>query len=167
MAKKSQTPTDIVIIGAGPAGLSMAVSLSRLGLHCTVIEKQPQDKVAKPAEDGREVALTHRSVGLLKNLGIWPAIAKHDLGQIKTAHVLNKKFATPLSFAAAGTGRDRLSFMVPNHIIRQAVYDAALASDNVTILFDCEVTGVETTETGGQVTLEDGSHIAGLSLIHI
>ncbi len=164
MSKKSQN-TDIVIIGAGPAGLSMAVSLSGLGLACTVIEKQPQDKVAHPAEDGREVALTHRSVGLLKNLGIWPAIAKHDLGQIKTAHVLNKKFATPLSFAAAGTGRDRLSYMVPNHIIRKAAYDAALACDNVTLLFGCEVTGVETSETGGQVTLDDGRTIAGRLIV--
>lgn len=165
MAKKTSAQSDIVIIGAGPAGLCMAVSLSRLGLACTVIEKQAQDTVANPAEDGREVALTHRSVGLLKNLDIWPAIAKHDLGQIKTAHVLNKKFATPLSFAAAGTGRDRLSYMVPNHIIRRAAYDAALASENVTLLFDREVTGVETSETGGQVTLADGSHIEGRLIV--
>lgn len=164
MAKKSQK-TDIVIIGAGPAGLSMAVSLASLGLACTVIEKQQQDKVAHPADDGREVALTHRSVALLKNLGIWPAIAMHDLGQIKTAHVLNKKFATPLSFAAAGTGKDRLSYMVPNHIIRKAAYDAAVACVNVTILFDREVTGVETSHDGGQVTLADGGIIEGRLIV--
>lgn len=164
MAKKSQK-TDIVIIGAGPAGLSMAVSLASLGLACTVIEKQQQDKVAHPADDGREVALTHRSVALLKNLGIWPAIAMHDLGQIKTAHVLNKKFATPLSFAAAGTGKDRLSYMVPNHIIRKAAYDAADACANVTILFDREVTGVETAHDGGQVTLADGGMIEGRLIV--
>lgn len=164
MAKKSQK-TDVVIIGAGPAGLSMAVSLSGLGLACTVIEKQPQDKVAHPADDGREVALTHRSVALLKSLGIWPAIAKHDLGQIKTAHVLNKKLATPLSFAAAGTGKDRLSYMVPNHIIRKAAYDAAAACANVTLLFDREVTGVETSQDGGQVTLDDGGSATGRLIV--
>lgn len=165
MAKASSAHTDIVIIGAGPAGLCMAVSLSRLGLACTVIEKQPRDKVANPADDGREVALTHRSVGLLKSLDIWPAIAKHDLGQIKTAHVLNKQFSSPLSFAAAGTGRDRLSYMVPNHIIRLAAYQAAQACDNVSLMFDCEVTGVQTSDAGGAVTLADGGVVAGRLII--
>lgn len=157
--------TDVVIIGAGPAGLSMAVSLSQLGLACCVLEKQSQDKVANPAEDGREIALTHRSVGLLKSLGIWPAIARHDLGQITTANVLNKHFAHPLSFAAAGTGKDRLSYMVPNHIIRKAAYDTASTAQHVTMRFECEVTGVTTTNAGGEVTLADGSRIAARLIV--
>lgn len=164
MAKKSQK-TDVVIIGAGPAGLSMAVALSGLGLACTVIEKQPLAKVAQPDEDGREIALTQRSTGLLKDLDIWPVIAAHDIGQIKTANVLNKSFAHPLSFAAAGTSRDRLSYMVPNHVIRKAAYERARACDGVTLLFDREVTGVKTDDTGGLVTLADGTAIAARLIV--
>ncbi len=157
MAKKQSSATDVIIIGAGPAGLSMAVSLSGLGLSCTVLEKQPEAKVAHPADDGREIALTHRSVGLLKRLGIWPAIEKADIGQIKVAHVLNKEFVnTPLSFAAQWTGKDRLSYMVPNYVIRQAVYDAACKADHLSLRFNCEVTALETGEQGGQVTLDTG-----------
>ena len=165
MAKKTQTAkTDVIIIGAGPAGLSMAVALAGLGLSCHVIEKQPRDKVAAPTDDGREIALTHRSVGFLKQLDIWPLIAKHDLGQIRTAHVLNKTFATPLSFAAAGTGRDRLSYMVPNHVIRKAVYDTAAHTQGVAMTFEREVTAVTTNEAGGQISLDDGT-VLGARLI--
>lgn len=148
--------SDILIIGAGPAGLAMACRLSALGLGCTVVEKQPQEKVASPADDGREIALTHRSVALLKSLGIWPEIEREDIGQIRTAHVLNKHWAHPLAFAAEGTGRDRLSYMVPNYIIRRSVYNAAHRAPGVTLLFGRSVTAVETDAAGGQVTLDNG-----------
>ncbi len=72
--KMAQKP-DVAIIGAGPVGLAMALTLAEQGLACTLIEKQPHAKVSAPADDGREIALTHRSVALLKRLGVWDAIA--------------------------------------------------------------------------------------------
>jgi ubiquinone biosynthesis UbiH/UbiF/VisC/COQ6 family hydroxylase len=157
--------TDVAIIGAGPAGLAMALRLSRIGLSCLVIEKQVQEKVANPAEDGREIALTHRSVAFLEALGVWPLIARHPLGQIRTAHVMNRAAASPLSFAAAGTGKERLSAMVPNHIIRRALYETVKDATGVTILFGREVTGVETDEEGGRITLDSGKGIAARLIV--
>lgn len=165
MTTAAQTKTDIVIIGAGPAGLAMACRMAALGLACTVVEKQPREKASVPADDGREIALTHRSVGLLKDMNVWAGIEKADLGQIRTAHVLNKSGAAPLSFMAEGTGKDRLSYMVPNHVIRRALFEAAAAAAGVTLLFGREVTGVETDADGGTVALDDGRQIAARLVI--
>jgi 2-polyprenyl-6-methoxyphenol hydroxylase-like FAD-dependent oxidoreductase len=52
------TNTDVVIIGAGPAGLCFAKSLADLGLRSIIIERQSESTLSTPAFDGREIALT-------------------------------------------------------------------------------------------------------------
>ena len=63
--------TDVLIVGAGPAGLSLALALSHAGLHATVLEQQSLPALAQPAPDGREIALTQPSVQTLQRLGTW------------------------------------------------------------------------------------------------
>ena len=49
---------DIVIVGAGPAGLCLARALSGHGLSIVVLERQAEQALAEAAFDGREIALT-------------------------------------------------------------------------------------------------------------
>ena len=60
---------DIVIIGAGPAGLSLACSLADTNLKITVIEKQSVKHLSSPSYDGREIALTHFSKKIAEEQG--------------------------------------------------------------------------------------------------
>ena len=47
---------DVVIVGAGPAGLSMVRALAPSGMTITVVEKNDQATLADPPFDGREIA---------------------------------------------------------------------------------------------------------------
>ena len=60
---------DVLIIGAGPVGLSLALSLRGIGLDVRIVERQPRSALVDPAYDGREIALSLRSVEILKGLG--------------------------------------------------------------------------------------------------
>ena len=83
------TNTDVVIIGAGPAGLCFAKSLADLGLQTIVLERQTENALANPAFDGREIALTHHSVELMHKLGLWPHIAPDAISPLRDARVFN------------------------------------------------------------------------------
>ena len=61
-----QTPYDIVIIGSGPAGLSFACSMLELGIKVLLIERSNFESISNPKEDGREIALTHLSLKILR-----------------------------------------------------------------------------------------------------
>ncbi len=65
---------DIIVSGSGPAGLSFARSLAHTGLRIALVEKQDKQQLAEPEFDGRDIALTHLSVRILKELGIWSRI---------------------------------------------------------------------------------------------
>lgn len=127
---------DVVIVGAGPAGLSLALSLSQLGLRVAVAERQEEAAVAEPADDGREIALTHRSLRTLRVLGAAQGWSAEEVSPIRTARVYNGRSARFLDFSPARGGEDgSLGQLVPNHAIRRELYRCARAEPRIELLF--------------------------------
>lgn len=148
---------DIIIIGAGPAGLSFARTLADTGLRMVLIERQPLSVLENPPEDGRDIALTHTSELLMKNLGLWGHIPEDEIGTIRDAKVVNGTDPYALHFAAEETGAPYLGRLVPNHLIRKAAFESVRHADTVSILTERSVTAVETNAKEGRVTLDDGT----------
>ena len=61
--------TQVLVVGAGPVGLSLAINLRRQGVDCIVI-----DRLAEPAPGSRAMSLSARSQELLDGMGVMPAI---------------------------------------------------------------------------------------------
>jgi len=69
---------DLLISGAGPAGLCLARALADTGLTIGLVEQQPEEALREAAFDGREIALTQRSASLMRELGLWKRIQDVD-----------------------------------------------------------------------------------------
>ncbi|CAH2599284.1 Ubiquinone hydroxylase UbiM [Rhodovastum atsumiense] len=154
---------DIVVVGAGPAGLSFACSLKGSGLRVALIEKQSAPALADPAFDGREIALTHLSMALLRALGVWDRIPPAEIASLRRARVLNGRSAFALNFEPPPRGEDRLGVLIPNHLIRRALYEEVAGMEHVRLITGATVTALRTDRQGATVTLGDGTEIgAGL-----
>jgi ubiquinone biosynthesis UbiH/UbiF/VisC/COQ6 family hydroxylase len=147
---------DIVVAGGGPAGLSFAASLAGSGLKVAVVERTAATELANPPFDGREIALTHRSVGLLKGLGAWERIPPGEVSEMREARVLNGPSTYFMSFDPGRRGDMPLGHLVANHLIRRAVHDTALAAPEVTLMAGVAVTAVRTSPAGAEMELADG-----------
>lgn len=156
---------DIVIVGAGPAGLSFAKLVSQSGLKICIIEKQNQSDIANPQYDGREIALTHLSKKIMEEAGMWQLMPQDEISLIKDAKVLNSTSPYTLYFDHKISGKDNLGFMVSNHLIRKAAYDAVAALDNVDMIFGVSVDSAKTNALGAEVTLSDKQKIKSHLLI--
>ncbi len=147
---------DIIIVGAGPAGLSFARSLASSGLRIALIEKQSEEQLAAPEFDGRDNALTHLSVRNLKELGIWARIEPDDRPPIKEARVLDGTSPYCLTFDREKDSIEGLGFIVSNHVIRKALFDEIQTFDNVEIHSNLAVTSISTNDSKASVVLSDG-----------
>ena len=147
---------DIIIIGAGPAGLSFAREMAPTGLKITLIEKHPENVLADPPYDGREIALTHLSHKIMNDLGMWDLISPEHISLIKTAKVLNGKSPYALSFDYKEASEETLGFMISNSRIRKAAYDSLAGFDNVQILTEKEVFTLWSDSEKGSVELKEG-----------
>ena len=76
---------DIIIIGSGPVGLSLAKALSLLDLRICIVDQQTEAILSSPLDDGREVAITHLSKKILSELGTWQLIDYKIISLIKEA----------------------------------------------------------------------------------
>lgn len=147
---------DIIIIGAGPAGLAFARSLADTGLKVTMIERSPLEQLKAPVFDGRDIALTNLSVKLLQGLGIWSRIQESDISPIKQARVLDGASPYFLDFDSAEDDIEALGYLVSNHVIRKVFYDEVSTIENVEIIADVSVTGIDTNNSRASVRLSNG-----------
>ena len=161
--------SDILVVGAGPAGLSFAAELAGSGLKITLIEKSPLEILQNPPYDGREIALTHLSREIMRRLGMWDLIPKDEIYPLRDAKVLNGQSDYQLHFPqptqARGEPADCLGYLISNHNIRKAAYEVVSKLDNVTILTGTGVKEVKTSEDEAQVILENGEVLSGRLLL--
>jgi ubiquinone biosynthesis UbiH/UbiF/VisC/COQ6 family hydroxylase len=152
---------DVLIVGGGPAGLALAAALDGIGLRSTVLESQGEAALAEAAPDGRDIALTHRGVDILRQLGLWARLPEAAIAPIREARVLDPKAPSILSFDAQGSARDALGYLVPNHLIRRAAHAEAASRAGVRLLCDARVRSVRAGHAGapGEVVLDDGRRL--------
>ena len=173
------TNIDIAIIGAGPTGLCFAKALADTGLKITVIERQTEAALAEPAFDGREIALTHHSAQLMRQLGLWERIDPQAISALRDARVFNGSSLLSLNIgpenirarntrsentasknkALADTQHSELGYLLANHLIRKAAYAAVKSSPTITLRTEAQVLNIQTDANQAQITLADGEII--------
>ena len=161
--------SDILVVGAGPAGLSFAAELAGSELNITLIERSPLEVLQNPPYDGREIALTHLSREIMQRLGMWDLIPKDEIYPLRDAKVLNGHSDYQLHFPqptqARGEPADCLGYLISNHNIRKAAYEVVSKLDNVKILTGTNVKEVKTSDNEAQVILESGEVLTGRLLL--
>jgi ubiquinone biosynthesis UbiH/UbiF/VisC/COQ6 family hydroxylase len=154
-----QTAYDIVIIGGGPAGLSFACSMIEADVKVLVVEKSNIDAIANPQADGREIALTHLSLKILKKLGVWDLINQAEVAPLREAKVFDGDSPSLLNFKSDDSSIEALGYLVPNYQVRQALYQRVQQADNITLMTEAMVDNVEYLEDHSAVLFADGTII--------
>lgn len=151
---------DVIIIGAGPAGLSLARSLADTGLAIAVIERQSRATLEAPPFDGREVAMTHHSAALLAQLDAWDRIPAEDISPLGEARVMNGPFNHALRFHPTTTANQSLGYLIPNHQIRRALFESVVTCANIRVFDNSNGAAVATEEQAASVTLDSGMRLS-------
>ena len=134
---------DIVIVGAGPAGLALACGFANTKLKVAIIDKLSKKILVNPAIDGREIALTHHSANILKKIGVWDYIPNELISIIKEAKILDDSSKYSLNFKHQDINKESLGYLIPNNIIRKYLYKRLKNISNVTLINRTECLSID------------------------
>ncbi|MDK1024421.1 MAG: FAD-dependent monooxygenase [Gammaproteobacteria bacterium] len=147
---------DVVIVGAGMVGASLACSLLTCmpALKLAVVEAFPlkTPDAALSSYDARSTALSWGSSRLFEKIGLWSSIAPH-------ATAINKIQVSDQGFPiAARLDRDRLNlaalgYVVENRKLGIALLEYITRSDQIELLAPATVTDFRPTRSGSLVRL--------------
>ena len=157
--KKKNIVYDIAIIGAGPTGAAFACGLANTKLKIVILDKAPKEIISNPKKDGREIALTHHSVEILKRLNIWRNISSKLISTIKEARVLDGNSTYFLNFNHHEIQKECLGYLISNHIIRKNIYKRLKDLSNVTLINNVECLSIDADKKYSSIILSNGKKI--------
>lgn len=153
MRRKARFQADIIVVGGGPSGLSLAASLGAAGLETVVLERATPEKT-KARFDGRTLALSFRSAQVLKASGVWPLI-EPGACPILDIRVVDQNSRAHLDFHHREIGNP-FGWIVEHHLFRAALEKRVARMKNLRVVAPAAVRAMNFDGALAKVTLEDG-----------
>ncbi len=132
---------DIVIVGGGMVGASLAVALAPLGLKVALIEAIPYDSAAQPSFDERTTALSNGSRRILETLGVWMDVEAAATA-IRKIHVSDQGRFGFARIDADEQGLAAMGYVLPNRSLGTALWLRVQASAGIHVFCPAGVSSV-------------------------
>ena len=100
----------------------------------------------------------------MEQLGLWRA-PQAEVAELRDARVMNGGSPFALTFASSQVDGQPLGWLVPNHLIRRAAWDAVQGQDGLELFDGRKVLGVQADAQGQVVRLDDGSQLHARLLV--
>ena len=161
--------SDILIVGGGLAGPSLALALAQQGLTVTIIDALPATTRAESGFDGRSYALSLASQRLLGALGLWRDLADtaQPMLEIKVTDGRAGEGPSPfwMHFDHAEIEEGPMGYMVEDRHLRPVLLAAMDAEPNITQISGQTAVDQTVDATGVTVTLDNGDTLRTRLLI--
>ena len=150
---------DLVIIGGGLVGMTLALAAAKEGLTSHVIDRASPEELTCEGMDGRASAISTASWNLFSNVGLAEQLA--PLGcPIEAIAVTDGMKPGRIDFRP-GDGEGSLGRMYANREIRLALFAAAREEPAIAWHSSAHVVSRTRGDHGVSVTLKDGRELTG------
>lgn len=131
---------DIVIVGAGMVGVTLATALAPSGLNIWLLEQREGDPAGYPAVvhqqqakgyDPRVSALTCASQQILTSVGAWPKMLDYRVSPYTGMDVWDGEGTGHIHFSSNELHEPCLGHIVENRVTLAALYDVLGEHDNL------------------------------------
>ena len=156
--------TDILISGAGIAGMILAALLAKRGFHVMLVDPSPPARnIKEDSSDLRSTAYLAPSRDVLEAAGLWDTLAPHAVA-LNALRVVDSTGWPPRmidsrTFLPADLGRDSFGWNIPNWRARKVLSDTLRQTDGVDLRLGVEFTDMLARDKECLVRLSDGSTV--------
>ncbi|MEE4378419.1 MAG: 2-octaprenyl-6-methoxyphenyl hydroxylase [Candidatus Competibacteraceae bacterium] len=128
-----QSDYDLLIIGGGLVGASLACALADQALRIGLVEAMPFTTTSEPGYDERSIALAYGTRRIFDGLGLWPAIAPLAT-PIKKVHVSERGGPGFARLNCRDEGVEALGYVVEARALGAALASRLAELNNVELL---------------------------------
>ncbi|MEZ0222927.1 MAG: UbiH/UbiF/VisC/COQ6 family ubiquinone biosynthesis hydroxylase [Alphaproteobacteria bacterium] len=156
---------DILIIGGGLAGLSLAGVLGEAGAEVIIVDREPPVSQLNENYDGRTTAISFASHRVLQAAGAWDSMHKYcepilDIRVADGASPLFLHFATDTD-----ANGDPFGWIIENRLLRHLLFENLKRLETVQHLAPVEIKEFFSDAGTAGVTLKDGRRLSAPLLI--
>ena len=146
---------DLIIIGGGLAGASLACALKDTSLKIAVVEAFELNADSQPCYDDRTVALSYGSRCIFDAMGLWPSLAPHAEA-IDTIHISDRGHFGVSRLTSEQEGVEALGYVLENRNIGLQLHAVINASDNIRLFCPAELKNLQQSaqKDNGRVSVE-------------
>jgi 2-octaprenyl-6-methoxyphenol hydroxylase len=150
---------EIVIVGGGPVGSTVALALAMKGIKATLLEARTKG-AAYP--DGRALALSYGTKMILERLSVWDKVAP-KVTPINTIHISQKASLGRSILNAHEHDLPSLGYVVSYGALSAALDEVLLMQSSIEIMHEAEVIQIEPQAEMAQITFQTQGKISKLS----
>lgn len=144
---------DIIIIGAGMVGASLACALRDQALRIAVIEAVPFRSQQQPSYDDRTIALSDGSRRIFAGMGLWERIVEH-VTPIKNIHVSEQGRPGFLRMDSVEQGVEALGYVIENRRMGELFSETLNSVNAIQLICPARVSGINIETEQVTVTAE-------------
>jgi len=161
-----KTDFDIIIVGAGMVGSTLACALGMQGLSVALVEAhRPDFDWPDGSVDMRVSAITCASQKIFESLNVWDVMSRLRVSPYRDMRVWDATGSGEIHFDSADLGEPLLGHIIENRVIQFALHEKLVEYDNVTFIAPVFVTAMELGTDNASVTLDDGRHLSAKLLV--
>jgi 2-octaprenyl-6-methoxyphenol hydroxylase len=158
-----QTDFDILIVGGGLVGASLACALRESGLRVGMIEATRPALSDRPGFDDRTLALAYGSRRIFEGLGVWGAIAERGAAPINRIHISDRGRFGFTRLSAADLGLEALGYVVSAPVLGKSLYEAIEGRPDIQVMAPAAVQSVEITQDAANVRVREEGGVRELT----
>ncbi len=146
--------TDVIILGGGLVGLTLALALEKHGLQTAIIDPVDPKTTLKPDFDGRATAIASASWRMFEAIGLADELRPSGC-PIRRIEVRDGLSPECLDFTTQAD-EDALGIMVENRLIRKALVDAVAQRSGIALFTPDTPQSIDRNDHQVNVTLASG-----------
>jgi 2-octaprenyl-6-methoxyphenol hydroxylase len=160
--------TEVLIIGGGCAGLTLALSLGKKDISTILVDAFDLNKMPSKNHFGRTAALMGNSVALLTDLGIWKQL-KDSTASLQKMRIIDdgnpKIEPLIIDFNAHEIGLSEFGHNIPNIMLQTTLLKAVKECPSIEMIFPDKLGRIETHNSYISAKLESGKEIKTTLLV--